>query len=139
VREIELARAYLAIEQVRFPDRLRVTIDVEEAAAGALVPGLLLQPLVENAVHHGIARRPGPGSIELVARRDGDRLSLVVRDDGVGLGSGDGAPRQGIGLANVRARLQRLYGGAERLELFPRPEGGVEARVEIPLREAPAP
>lgn len=139
-RELELARCYLAIEQVRFGDRLHVDVEVEPGTEGALVPGLLLQPLLENAVRHGIARRPGPGRIEVRVRAAGGRLRLQVRDDGEGLGAaGGGAAGGGLGLANAQARLAGLYGAAQSLELRPLPGGGTEVVVELPLRRPPAP
>ena len=152
-RELELAGSYLAIEQVRFGDRLTVAVDVPPAARQALVPGLLLQPLLENAVRHGLARRPGPGSIEVTARVEDAGLRLRVVDRGAA--SPDGASdrvhdtRSGradasgvaggdrIGLGNVRARLRHLYGDAQRLELVPAADGTV-VEVCLPLRFAAA-
>jgi hypothetical protein len=136
-RELELAAAYLAIEQVRFADRLTVSIDAAPEALDALVPGMLLQPLLENAVRHGIARKPGPGRIELHAAPAGDRLRLRVVDDGVGLDvppAARGGEGDGIGLANVRARLERIYGADHELLLRRARGGGTEAFVELPLR-----
>lgn len=133
-RELDLARSYLAVEEVRFSDRLSVEIEVEPELERALVPGLVLQPLLENAIRHGISARPGPGTVEVVARRRGDRLLLVVRDDGVGLAGEDAT--EGIGLGNVRTRLETLSPGS-RLDLLDRPGGGTEATVEIPLELAP--
>jgi two-component system LytT family sensor kinase len=146
-RELELAAAYLAIEHIRFGERLAVAIDVPPAVRLALVPGLLLQPLLENAVRHGVARRPGPCRIDIVARADGDVLTIRVVDCGVVFSDGagnvaaaesererDGSRRRaGIGLDNVRARLRHLYGDAQRLELHDLP-GGTAADVRVPLR-----
>ena len=103
--EIDFVRHYLEIERIRFEERLRVTIDVERGTERALVPSLALQPLVENAIHHGIAHRADGGSIEIRSRRDGHTLRLSVRNDGNTV-----AVREGIGLANTRARLRSLYG-----------------------------
>ena len=103
--EIDFVRHYLEIERIRFEERLRVTIDVERGTERALVPSLALQPLVENAIHHGIAHRADGGSIEIRSRRDGETLRLSVRNDG-----NTEAVREGIGLANTRARLRSLYG-----------------------------
>jgi signal transduction histidine kinase len=141
-QELEFIRGYLDIEQIRFRDRLAVTVDVEPEVLDAKVPYLVLQPLVENALRHGIAPRRSQGHLTLQGRRTGDRLELVVRDDGPGIGvgaegNGEGA-RPGIGLANTRARLSRLYGSAFGLDVTNLPDGdGVEARVTIPFRLAP--
>jgi len=144
-RELEIASSYLAIERVRFGDRLSVTIDVPAAARQALVPGLLLQPLLENAVRHGLAARPGPGSIEVTARADDSTLNLRIVDRATGprddsrrqvrdmasVASGGGAGK--VGLSNVRARLRHLYGDAQRLECVPGADGTV-VEVSLPLR-----
>lgn len=126
---------YLQIERARFADRLQVEIDLPEALEGACVPSLLLQPLAENAVRHGIAPREGPGRIEITARRSGERLVLTVRDDGVGPG-GASSGANGVGLANTRARLTELYGPRHRFTIGPREGGGTEVVVEIPWRTA---
>jgi two-component system, LytTR family, sensor kinase len=131
-RELELLERYVDIERVRFHDRLTVDIDAAPDCLDACVPYLVLQPLVENAIRHGIAARPGAGRVELSARRDGDDLIVVVRDDGAGLGGG-GSPT-GIGLRNSRARLEALGG---RLTVADRESGGVEARVALPFRTSP--
>jgi two-component system LytT family sensor kinase len=136
-RELELAHSYLAIEQVRFGDRLAIHVDVPPDARQAMVPGLLLQPLLENAVRHGLARRRGPGSIEVVARVEDTALSLRVVDRGTAprddAGSSDGGG--GIGLGNVRARLRHLYGDAQRLEFVPTADG-TAVELHLPLRFA---
>ena len=136
-RELELAHSYLAIEQVRFGDRLAINVDVPPDARQAMVPGLLLQPLLENAVRHGLARRRGPGSIEVVARVEDTALSLRVVDRGTAprddAGSSDGGG--GIGLGNVRARLRHLYGDAQRLEFVPTADG-TAVELHLPLRFA---
>ena len=133
--ELDFAERYLAIEQTRFADRLTVAWRVAPEVLGARVPNLLLQPLVENAVKHGVAPREAPGRIEVVAERVGEVLRLEVCDDGPGLDESKAArcgDSNGIGLANVRARLEQLYGGAGRLRLEPGACGGVCARVEVP-------
>lgn len=135
-RELAFLDRYLDIERVRFADRLTVEVDVPEDLRDALVPPLLLQPLVENAVRHGIAPREAPGRIDVAARRVDGRLVLVVRDDGLGLGKGADAPSSGVGLANARERLSELYGDRGRLDVAPREKGGVEVVVEIPWEEA---
>jgi sensor histidine kinase YesM len=130
--ELRIARAYLEIEQARFEDRLRVRWNVDPSTRGARVPSLLLQPLVENAVRHGIAPRAAAGTIEIGAERRNGTLVLSVRDDGVGMP--DGAPREGVGLANTRARLRQLYGARQSLELVGGPGAGTTVRVSLPLR-----
>ncbi len=123
------------MEQVRFRDRLTVTFDVDENVLDARVPHLVLQPLVENAIRHGIAPHLHAGKVGVLARRQGDRLELVVWDDGPGAGNGEGN-RPGIGLANTRARLTRLYGEDFVLEVSNLPQGGLDARVVLPFRLA---
>jgi two-component system, LytTR family, sensor kinase len=133
--ELAFVRRYLAIEQVRFQDRLRVEIDAGPETGEALVPTLILQPLVENAIRHGISRRAQAGHITIRSRRLGDSLLLEVRDDGPGLlSSVTPSPGTGLGLRNVRARLQQLYGDAHSLDLVDAPSGGVEATIRLPYR-----
>jgi two-component system, LytTR family, sensor kinase len=131
--ELAVLGKYLDIEQVRFQDRLTVEVDANAEVMSAMVPALVLQPLAENAIRHGIAETPGAGRVTVRAfvAPDG-RLRLEVCDTGPGLPR-SGVIREGIGVANTRARLARLYGPAGRLELTDRAEGGVCARVELPL------
>ncbi|HEU4881665.1 MAG TPA: sensor histidine kinase [Longimicrobium sp.] len=138
VRELEFAQRYLDIEQVRFADRMTVRFDVAPDTMSALVPSMVLQPLVENAVKHGIARRRGAGRIEVRARRLDDRLELSVRDDGPGFGAEPAAVGTGVGLANTQARLEQLY-GADGFEMFrgSGPGGGARVRITLPFRLAP--
>lgn len=136
-QELAFVRNYLEIEQVRFRDRLQVTINADESVLDAKVPHLILQPLVENAIQHGIAPHLFARLVVVGARRVNDRLCLVVRDDGPGVGNGD-ATRPGIGLSNTRARLARLYGGDFILDVGNAVEGGLEARIELPFELAPA-
>jgi hypothetical protein len=133
--ELAFLGRFVDIELVRFGDRLRVSWDIEADVRTALVPPLILQPLVENALRHGIARRPGTALLRISARRSGLHLELAVRDTGDGLATGDGrAPRDGIGLSNTRARLAELYGpDVASLEVADVPGGGVRARVMIPF------
>jgi two-component system, LytTR family, sensor kinase len=127
--ELQVVRDYLAIEHVRFGDRMRSRVDAEEAALACLVPPLILQPLVENAVKHGVAA--SATQVGLEARvRDG-WLVVVVSDDGPGVPSG-GTSGTGVGLANVRERLATLYGARQRLETTSRPGAGTVVRLEIP-------
>ena len=136
--EVEFVRRYLAIEQVRFGDRLRVAVDVEPGVLAAPVPALVLQPLVENAVKYAVAPREAGGRIAVEARRDGEALLLAVSDDGPGLGSGDGAADGlGVGLANVRDRLREQYGDEGRVEATRAEGGGLRVELRLPLR-APA-
>jgi sensor histidine kinase YesM len=131
-QELEFVLSYLEIEQARLGPRLRFQLDVEEGAAEALVPTFLLQPLVENAIRHGVAARPLGGRVEVRARREASRLSLEVRDTGPGPAPGE--PAEGVGLSNTRARLGRLYGEEYQFELAGGPGGGAVVRVVIPFR-----
>lgn len=133
--ELELLDAYLGIVQARFGDRLTIHRAIADEALAVAVPRLVLQPLVENALEHGIARRPGAGTVEIAAARDGDRLLLRVSDDGPGLAPG-GFPRDGIGLSTTRERLATLYGAAHELSLGAAAGGGFEVRLRLPWRRA---
>jgi two-component system LytT family sensor kinase len=132
--ELEFVRRYLEIEKIRFEDRLLVRLDVAPGIENASVPTLALQPLVENAIHHGIASRPAGGSIVIAARRDAEQLHISVTDDGIGLVEhADVQPRERIGLANTRARLERLYGAAQRFTFGASPGGGCVVEMVIPF------
>lgn len=136
-----MVRDYLAIEGVRFGDRMKSRLTAEDAALGCLVPPLLLQPIVENAVRHGIAPSPKGGTVLLDARIDGERLVLRVSDDGAGP-SGETGPGEtsgtGTGLSNVRQRLAGLYGDRQKLETTIGNGGGTDVRLELPVNtEAP--
>jgi two-component system, LytTR family, sensor kinase len=136
-RELQLLESYVEIQRARFGDRLSVGIDIDDEVRGALVPSLLLQPLVENSIKHGIGARAGAGRIELTALRRLDTLVIEIRDDGRGLGSG--VLREGVGLGNCRSRLDTLYGeGRYRLEIANRDGGGATVRIELPLQTQPA-
>jgi len=140
-QELEFIRRYLAIEHVRFAEKLRVEYDIEPATLGVLLPNIILQPLVENAVKHGISRRTTPGWIRLRAARVNGRLHVAIRDDGADDAPADSPPvagrRSGVGLANTRARLTNLYGADFRLEIAPHPEGGTIVTLDLPWRQAP--
>jgi len=136
-REVEVLEHYVDIQRERFQGRLAVRVDVAPDVRDALVPNLILQPLVENAIKHGIGPRASGGAVEVVARRAQDGLSLVVRDDGVGEPV-PAARREGVGLANSRARLTSLYGAAHRLAAAPLPAGGFEVSIVIPFHTEPA-
>ena len=136
--EIEFLQKYLDIEQTRFQDRLAVTYDVDAETLDAEVPRLILQPLVENAIKHGVSKRIGPGTIRIASGRDGDVLWLEVQDNGAGL---SGGPRDkglgGVGLSNTRARLECLYGEAQSLELSEGAEG-LAVRMRLPFQRVPS-
>ena len=134
--ELELVGLYLEIEKVRFEDRLRPRFEIEDETRDALVPHLMLQPLVENAILHGISRDSTAGELRLEARRLGGLLRLRIHDDGPGPpepGSGEPGVGEGIGLANARARLDELYGRAGRLALRRRRPRGTTVEVEVPF------
>jgi LytS/YehU family sensor histidine kinase len=132
--EIEFLRRYLAIETIRFSDRLAVTISVPDEALEARVPSLILQPLVENSLRHGIARRSASGRLTVSARRADGRLVLQVTDDGPGVD--EGIPNgSGVGLRNTQARLQQLYGPEQRFELKSSPGVGTIATIELPFHQ----
>jgi LytS/YehU family sensor histidine kinase len=133
--ELGLVRQYLDIEQIRFSDRLRVDYDVQPDVLDALVPHLVLQPLVENALRHGLQPLDEGGVLRIVARRQEPELVLQVIDTGAGLQPSSHTD-SGVGLANTRGRLQALYGDRARLTLRCRPEGGTEALITLPLRLA---
>jgi len=137
--ELDFLRTYLEIEEMRFPDRLTVTFDIEPKTQDWLVPHLILQPLVENALRHGILPREEAGRVEISARLvDGEQLELKVRDNGNGLRESTESPgREGIGLRNVRSRLAQLYGDAQKFEVANAATGGVEARILIPCCTIP--
>lgn len=132
-REIEVLGYYLEIQRIRFQDRLTVDIDLGQGTHEALVPNLLLQPLVENAIRHGIAPRAAPGHVRITVAHEGYVLAIGVEDDGVGEPAGR-PHRDGVGLGNTRARLRALYGTGHRFEAGGRAGGGFAVRIEIPFR-----
>lgn len=131
--ELDFLRRYLEIEQTRFGSRLEIRQDIAPETLEARVPNLLLQPLVENAIRHGIERNAGAGLIEIRAWRDGPQLHVDVSDNGAGTVSGQ-AIRLGIGLSNTKARLDHLYGATQHFRLLRRPEGGLRVSVTLPFR-----
>ena len=137
-RELEYLQLYLAIEQVRFADRLRVEISADPATQDASVPQLILQPIVENAIRHGIGQSSSAGRILISASKVDGMMALRVQDDGPGLSPRERSDDQGIGLANTRARLQQLYGRDARLEIENCERGGVVVTMNIPFHPFPA-
>lgn len=129
-RELEFIEQYLAIEVIRFPDRLTVRYDVPADLRSALVPEFILQPLVENAVRHAVAVRTEPTSVLVSAERDGDDLVLQVRDDG----PGPGGTGEGVGLGNTRERLRTQFGERASLTIEAMPPHGTRATVRLPWR-----
>jgi two-component system LytT family sensor kinase len=132
--ELEYLRAYLDIEQVHFGPRLRIEYRIDAAALDALVPTLIMQPIVENAIRHGLEPLVRPGTLTIEAEADGNMLVLRVRDDGIGFAK-TFTRRDGVGLANTRSRLDRLYGEAAALTMREQAAGGVRVDVTIPLRK----
>ncbi|HKQ53373.1 MAG TPA: histidine kinase [Pyrinomonadaceae bacterium] len=138
--ELSFVRRYLAIEEFRFPDRLRVEVDVPEELLQAQVPNLILQPLVENAIRHGVAKSSSPGLVRISARRANGWLELSVEDDGPGLPAGwlMDASGGGIGLRNVRSRMEQLYGVRQEFSIQNVEPQGAAARLRIPFRQSGA-
>lgn len=134
--ELDFLERYLEIERVRFRDRLRVETAVDPEAMSVPVPNLVLQPLVENAVRHGIARSASAGLVRIEAAREGDALRIRVIDDGPGPSPGV-STADGVGLRNTRARLAQLYGDAHRFELRSAASGGTVAELTLPWRGTP--
>jgi len=133
-QEMEFVQSYLDIARTRFQDRLTVRVEVEPAALDARVPSFLLQPLVENALRHGIAPHARKGVVEISARRLEDSLCLDVRDNGDGVAKEGTIPARGMGIANTRARLDQIYGAAHRFEIRNDPQGGARVQLVIPFR-----
>lgn len=134
-RELEMTRLYLNIEKMRFDDRLAIDINVAEETEDALVPNLILQPLVENAIKHGISHRPGLGCIAVETIRNGGSLVITIRDNGAGFNTEKGPLVEGVGLTTTRARLDKLYGAGQSFHFVRRP-GGTEAVIRLPFKVA---
>ncbi|MBI4905788.1 MAG: histidine kinase [Acidobacteria bacterium] len=128
--EIDMLTRYLEIEQTRFADRLSVNMDIEAAAMQASIPNFLLQPLVENAIRHGITPSAGRGCVSIRARRNGEELQIEVADNGRG---GGASAVEGVGLSNTRRRLETLFGANARLELIRPPQGGAVSSIQMPF------
>lgn len=135
-RELEYLELYLSIEQVRFADRLRVNISADPAVLNAAIPHMCLQPIVENAIRHGLGRSSSAGKIEIAASHRDRVLEITVQDDGPGLPSVDVSEGRGIGLANTRARLNQLYGNAAGLLIQNGRERGVIVTISLPYHVA---
>jgi sensor histidine kinase YesM len=134
--EMEFLSCYLDIERVRFQDRLVTRVNVDRDALDARVPNLILQPIVENAIKHGIAPRSAKGEIEIDVTQENGLLRIKVRDNGPGLlvnRSPESLFKQGLGLSNTRARLEHLYGARQRFEITDDPAGGLAVVLEMPL------
>jgi sensor histidine kinase YesM len=137
-QELDFIGPYLEIEKARLGPRLTVDMKIDPETRSAHVPNLLLQPLVENAIRHGIAPRSEPGRIEIQAHRAAGQLHLQVSDDGPGLANGSGAPfKEGIGLANTRARLAQLYGETHQFTLTNGAGRGLTVAITIPFQNGP--
>jgi len=134
-RELTLLQKYIDIQQMRFQERLSVEMDIASNTLSALVPNMILQPLVENAIRHGIGPRRAPGHVRISSRVVFDELWMEIADDGIGLARFDGSvPPEGVGLRNTRARLQQLYNHEHRLIMEDAPEGGCIIKIHIPFR-----
>lgn len=137
-QELEFLERYLDIERIRFSDRLVVRIDAAPDTLEASTPYLILQPLVENAIRHGIATRSSPGCVIVRAARDADMLVLEVKDDGPGIQPAV-PPKNGIGISSTRTRLEKLYGDAHVFELSTAEGGGLAVKLAFPFRLMPPP
>ena len=133
-QEMDFLERYIHIQKARFSDRLDVGIAIEPAAMEARIPNLLLPPLGENAILHGIALKLGPGRVDVLGRIEGGKLHLEVRDDGPGLGDGTKRAREGVGLTNTRERIAKIYGTQGQLSLRSEPGRGVSVQIVLPCR-----
>ena len=131
-RELDFLDAYLEIERVRFGDRLKVVFEIDPQSLDAEVPSLILQPLVENAIRHGVASHIGPGLVQLVTKRRGETLLIEIRDNGSGMPTN---AREGLGLRNTHERLRQTYGLDYSLEVRNQGESGVVVSCELPYRQ----
>jgi len=134
-KELDFLSYYLQIEQIRFQDRLAVQLSIDPATLDARVPNLIMQPIVENAIRHGVATRAGQGRIEIRANRTNGVIQLQVQDNGPGLDTENNEIHEGVGLSNTRLRLQQIYGETYRFDLTNAPGGGVIATVELPYQK----
>jgi len=136
-QELDFLKCYLEIEQIRFQDRLSVQMNIDPEIVDAKVPNLILQPIVENAIRHGIAPRVEPGIINIDAQRHNGMLEINIKDNGPGLNSNgsNGNFREGVGLSNTRARLTQLYGELHRFNLKNAEGGGLVVNIQIPIQK----
>jgi len=135
--ELAMVQDYLAIERARFADRLQVSVEAAPSTRSCLVPPLILQPFVENAIRHGVSSLESGGCVRLIASEADGVLTVEVRDNGPGLGAEPCRPGTGTGLSNTRERLRHVHGGSATLELRDAPEGGVHSIVRLPVRRDP--
>jgi two-component system, LytTR family, sensor kinase len=142
-QELDFVEGYLEIEQTRFLDRLQIKLNIQPETLDCRIPNLLLQPLVENAIRHGISRSSDLGIIEIFTRKINDRLLIVVTDNGPGIKvNGNGQPSKsnfGLGLSTTRTRLEFLYGKEQTFVLNNLPERGLEVRISLPWHQETAP
>jgi LytS/YehU family sensor histidine kinase len=131
--ELAILRLYAQIQQVRFGERLKITWDIAEVTLDAAVPHMILQPILENALKHGLETHSDAGKVVISSRADGDTLCLAIRDDGPGVQTPSSRPGSGLGLVNVRDRLAQLHGGRQSLRITAPPEGGTLVTISIPL------
>ncbi len=137
-QEIDFLQRYLSIEKIRFGERLSVSFDVKEPISSGYVPNMILQPLVENAIHHGIGPNAEKGKIDIRATQEGANLILEVQDNGKGLTKQSSDRREGVGLSNTRGRLESIYGGRASFTIQNAEEGGLVARIVLPYDVYPA-
>ena len=134
--ELDFLKLYLDIQQTRFKDRLRIEMNIADDTLHARVPNLIMQPLVENAITHGIAPHSEAGRLEIRSTRENGRLKLLIRDDGPGLANGETADFvEGVGLSNTKARLRQMYGGDHDFKLTDATGGGLLVTMDIPFQE----
>lgn len=131
--ELAQLEHYLSIQRIRFGDRLTFATNIADDVQGAAVPALILQPIVENSIRHGIAPRAAPGRVDIIARREGAELVLVVNDDGVGIDAMATGESNGMGLAISRQRIAALYGSSGRFAVESRPSGGTQVEIRLPF------
>ncbi len=136
-QEIDFLQRYLSIEKIRFGDRLSVVFEVEEYVASGYVPNMILQPLVENAIHHGIGPNAEKGQIDIRVKKDGKNLIMEVQDNGKGLTTTGENRREGVGLSNTRGRLESIYGDKASFSIENAVEGGLVATIVLPYDTAP--
>jgi sensor histidine kinase YesM len=138
--ELQMTRAYLDIERARFDERLRVRTSIDPKSLRQMIPNLILQPLVENALKHGLARKLGVGTVSIDARVEGNTLTLTVGDDGLGMPGAvlDEVYHRGVGLSNLRQRLERLYGPQHLPDIESSPGRGTVVRLRLPVVPAEA-